>query len=651
MELLGNIVKFKKGKKPLDLSSENSKEKTLPYIDIKAFEKQEYRQFTSGKKCVVCEDQDIVIVWDGARSGLSGKAIKGALGSTLAKVEFSTEVERDYIFYFLQSQYTYLNQNTKGTGIPHIDPEILNNLELVIPSKEEQQRIIKKLNALMERINANQARLDKIPQILRRFRQSVLQAGVSGKLTLDWRQVHTITKGYPTQNKTEKFSDWKQFVFPKLWNWDYTENIGDHILGKMLDSSKNQGELTLYLRNKSVRWFNFDLDSLTKIKATVEDKNKFDLRDGDIFICEGGEPGRAAVWNRGRNNLIFQKAIHRIRLNKLVNPYWYIFNLKLDSDNGNLEKLFTGTGIKHLTLKSLSKYPIPIPPIEEQQEIIKCINELFNVADRIEARYQKVKQKLEKLPQSILAKAFRGELLTAEELEGIEKETSTIVNGLPEIKKAISKAVKILPAETIVKTYNLKPTTVHAGIIAKIIDAHTETPLHANKLEHIKAEKISHLIEYHLGIDLGRTPKKLAAGPADFPHLKKVEHHANLSNWFTISKIKDQSAYSYKKSSQFKKILTTIDATLKDDLKEIEKLIKLFLPMDKEQAEVIATVYAAWNNFLIDGKKPTDEQIVKEARENWTKEKLNIERPKFFKALEWLRKKKIEPKGLGKKVV
>jgi type I restriction enzyme S subunit len=153
---------------------------------------------------------------------------------------------------------------------------------------------------------------------------------------------------------------------------------------------------------------------MTEIKATAEDKKKYNLRNGDVFICEGGEPGRAAIWNKGENDLIFQKAIHRLRLNEFVNPCWFLYNLKVDADSGNLETLFTGTGIKHLTLKSLSKYPIPVPPIKEQNEIVKRVEQLFALADTIEARYKKALARVEKIEQAILAKAFRGELAEAD---------------------------------------------------------------------------------------------------------------------------------------------------------------------------------------------------------------------------------------------
>jgi hypothetical protein len=83
----------------------------------------------------------------------------------------------------------------------------------------------------------------------------------------------------------------------------------------------------------------------------------------------------------------------------------------------------------------------------------------------------------------------------------------------------------------------------------------------------------------------------------------------------------------------------------------VDAVIKLMLPMDMLQAEVFATVYAAWNNLLLDNQTPTDEQIVLAARENWHPDKLKIDRKNFFKTIDWIRKKNISPQGQGKRVL
>jgi len=141
-----------------------------------------------------------------------------------------------------------------------------------------------------------------------------------------------------------------------------------------------------------------------------EEKIKLSIETGDVFICEGGEPGRAAVWRTENGKVTFQKALHRVRFNIPFIPDWLVYNLKVDADSQKLAELFTGSTIKHFTGRSLAIYPILLPPLEEQKEIVRQVDRLFALADKLEIHYANAKARIDKLSQSVLAKAFRGEL-------------------------------------------------------------------------------------------------------------------------------------------------------------------------------------------------------------------------------------------------
>ena len=180
----------------------------------------------------------------------------------------------------------------------------------------------------------------------------------------------------------------------------------------MLDKKKNTGTLVKYIRNVNVRWFSFDLSDLLSIRIEPHEVQTLSIQDGDVLICEGGEPGRCAVWREGSTDLVFQKAIHRARLDsKLLLPEWLAFCLKHQSNTGEIEDFFTGTTIKHLTGVSLAKLLIPVPPIEEQCEIVRRVEKLFAFADRLEERLSQAQEAVQKLTPALLAKAFRGELV------------------------------------------------------------------------------------------------------------------------------------------------------------------------------------------------------------------------------------------------
>ena len=367
---------------------------------------------------------DVLIVKDGATTGKTSYVDqtfpykKAFVNEHVFICRASSELLSKYLFYFLWSRDGKKNilNNFKGSAQGGINTGFISNTQIPLPPLPEQQRIADKIEKLFTRSKKIKTNLDQVPKQLERLRKSILAAAVRGDLTKDWRfdsahrPDYLEEPDYTNKNSIDNYN-LRPNEIPDSWKWDYVRNLGEHILGKMLDAAKNKGEPTFYLRNINVRWFDFDLSNLLEIKATSEDKKKFDLRNGDVFICEGGEPGRAAVWSNGNSELIFQKAIHRIRLNNYVDPYWFVYNLKVDADNGVLSKFFTGTGIAHLTLKSLSSYQIPLPPLAEQKEIVRRVEKLLANVDKLEAAYKQHSQKLNTLNQSILAKAFRGELV------------------------------------------------------------------------------------------------------------------------------------------------------------------------------------------------------------------------------------------------
>lgn len=131
--------------------------------------------------------------------------------------------------------------------------------------------------------------------------------------------------------------------------------LGDHVdacLGKMLDAKKNKGEPQPYLGNSNVRWGEFDLDDLAEMRFEAHEDERYSLQRGDLVVCEGGEPGRCAIWE-GLPGIKIQKALHRIRPKSGFNNYYLFYWFCLAAKTGKLDPHFTGTTIKHLTGKAI----------------------------------------------------------------------------------------------------------------------------------------------------------------------------------------------------------------------------------------------------------------------------------------------------------
>lgn len=187
-------------------------------------------------------------------------------------------------------------------------------------------------------------------------------------------------------------------------NWTQAK-LGDYVescLGKMLDKNKNTGEYHPYLGNSNVRWGAFELDDLSEMKFEAHEHERYGIIKGDLIICEGGEPGRCAIWEDDIPNMKIQKALHRVRprsgLDSEYLYYWFLFSTRA----GHIEPFFTGTTIKHLTGKALKEIPIKIPPLKYQQDGAKLLRGL----DKKIILNQKTNQTLDQMAQALFKSWF-----------------------------------------------------------------------------------------------------------------------------------------------------------------------------------------------------------------------------------------------------
>jgi type I restriction enzyme S subunit len=200
---------------------------------------------------------------------------------------------------------------------------------------------------------------------------------------------------------------------PPGWTRVPLSDIADVQLGKMLDQAKNLGQPVQYLRNVNVRWGQFDLADLQTMRMSNEEANFFDVRDGDVFVCEGGEPGRCAVWRHGPNDFTYQKALHRVRFNGKLAPQLLTWQLKLDATLERLSNHFTGTTIKHIPRTALLRYEVLVPPLAEQNRITDKLDTVLARVDDCRDRLARVAPLLKRFRQSVLTAATSGRLTDA----------------------------------------------------------------------------------------------------------------------------------------------------------------------------------------------------------------------------------------------
>ncbi len=345
-----------------------------------------------------------------------------------------------HLFYWFQSAKAdeLIKANTKGTtGITSIKSSDLESFEISLPPFAEQHRIVAKLDAVMQKVESNKLRLDKIPKLLKRFRQSVLAAAVSGKLTEDWREKNpNIESAAELIQRIEIKRTKTNLKLTKTFLNDYYYEVELPVNWKQCRIGQIHDDLTDYHANgsyeilkKNVELINHS-DFAMMIRATNFEKNNFDtlmlyinehsynflkkskLFGGEIIIGKIGNAGKIYYMPKLNRPCSLAMNLFALKFNlefiegKFI--YYYLSSMYGEMDIKNYIKGVGNITIDKISIRSLL---INLPPLEEQKEIVRRVEQLFAFADKIEARYTKAKAMLDKLPQSILAKAFRGELV------------------------------------------------------------------------------------------------------------------------------------------------------------------------------------------------------------------------------------------------
>ena len=176
------------------------------------------------------------------------------------------------------------------------------------------------------------------------------------------------------------------------WETQKLETVADFCLGKMLDQKKNRGEPLPYLANVNVRWGEFDLADLREMRFEQHELDRYGIKYGDIVMCEGGEPGRCAIWKEQRSSMMIQKALHRIRPHDCLRPEFLYYFFLYKGRTGHLSSLFTGSTIKHLPREKLALVEVPVPPHSTQDQIASVLSAYDDLIENNRRRIQLLEQ-------------------------------------------------------------------------------------------------------------------------------------------------------------------------------------------------------------------------------------------------------------------
>ena len=363
-------------------------------------------------------------------------------------------VDAKYLFYFINNKLGDITKGNRGSTIKYIRLGDIANYPIIYPtSKETQQAIVNKIESLFDEIDEGIGRLKTAAQQIQQYRQSLLKNAFSGELTKEWRSKHA--DALPSENEllaqiqttreqyhAQQLDDWQTAVsqweqngkegkkpskpkaptqavkfeenvadLPSGWGTAKLESLAsEYVLGKMLDKNKNKGKERPYLGNINVRWGYFEFSNAKTMKIEDDEIERYSVKYGDLIICEGGEPGRCAVWKH-EAEMFIQKALHRVRFPSYYSADFAFYYLSYAVKLPLVTDLLTGTTIKHLTGTALKNIPFPVCSINEQTQIVAILESKLTACDQVADELAKQLKQAELLKQAVLKAAFSGSLL------------------------------------------------------------------------------------------------------------------------------------------------------------------------------------------------------------------------------------------------
>jgi type I restriction enzyme S subunit len=399
----------------------------MPAVDAEegTITKPQVRRFSEVRKGFTSfREGDVIMAkitpcMENGKAAIARNLINGlGFGSTEFHVFRSTGVAlADFVYHYIRRESYRRSAEAEMTGSvgqKRVPQTFLETTELPLPPLPEQVRIVKSLTELLNTVKASQDKLRRVPAILKRFRQAVLAAACSGRLTEDWREA----------NRCSIEEDWREAELSDLCA---SISDGDHQPPPKLA----MGVPFLTIGNVSSGRLDFSETRFVPEKYFNQIKPGRKPRRGDVLYTVVGATIGIPVLVDVDRPFCFQRHIALLRASKDAAPEFLWTVMASPEVFKEAWSRVTGSAQPTLPLGNLRTIPISIPPLAEQEEIARRVQTLLEMADNIQERVGQATLKSEKLTQSILARAFRGELVPTEaELArrgGVEYETASVL--------------------------------------------------------------------------------------------------------------------------------------------------------------------------------------------------------------------------------
>ena len=518
-----------------------------------------------------------------------------------------------FLYYLLSSRVPELNAVSNGTTFVELSRDELAAVRVIFPELDSQRCIADFLDERTTRVDGLIAKKTRLLELLAEQRQALITRAVTKGLDpsapMKPSGIELTKRGDRFQEEVEGGGD-MIFITGALRHFGRIQNGTTPASGE----TKYWDGDVLWATPEDLGKLTSDRIAATKRQVTekaVEEVNLSVLPIGSIIISTRAPIGHMAMndipmsFNQGCRGIIPGDKIH--------GPFLYYY---LQSRVSELNAVSNGTTFVELSRDELAAVRMVFPDLDRQKRIAAFL-------DKQTAR---IDHTVTKVQASIgLLQEYRAALITAAVTGKIETLLPAVVT---------QPAARQAPAA-------FKRAVLAAYIADRMCDQAT--------FGKVKFQKTLHLAEEHLGIDEveGQYYRK-AAGPFDPGMMRSVHSQLKKRGWITAEEREGKKGTKYRRGAKINAYKTYFDRYFGDKKEAIDGLLTLIGRMDTQQAEIVSTSFAAWNDLLIEGKNPSDDEIVHLIWNDWNKSKRNIARKRWYDALSWMRSKDIVPQKRGK---
>jgi type I restriction enzyme S subunit len=441
--------------------------KGLPIIRIQNLNNPDanynYCDFDVDNKYYVSEG-DLLFAWSGTPGTSFGAHIwrygKAVLNQHIFRVDIDEEnINKLYLMYCFNYKVDEYISKAHGTaGLAHITKNKFQESYIPIPPLTEQTCIVAKIEELFTKLDAGVDSLKRVQAQLKRYRQSMLKAAVEGRLTAEWREENKnelepadkLLEHIQNEQKArlgKKYKEPKPIdkidlpALPEKWDWARIKDVSTQVtvghVGPMKNEYKDNG--IPFLRSQNVRANKFDPNNLKYIDVQFHEKlKKSALNPNDVVIVRSGNVGVSCVIP---NHLKEANCADLVIVKKPLGIIPTLLSIYMNAvTQSRISKHKVGVALAHFNTQSVANFPIPIPPIKEQAQIVQGIEGRFSIVDSVEETIYKRIRQAQLLRQSILKRAFEGKLVPH---DSNDEPASVLLERIKEEKEKAKKSKQL----------------------------------------------------------------------------------------------------------------------------------------------------------------------------------------------------------------